>query len=346
MFVGWPCVSSAQDVRIGVFGLFHPHELVVRPASDSALVVKAGEQTVVVEKSSGADEMRVSVSDQVMHVRTRERDVQSASFRVTNRNNGAADFILAIPGKISRRYHGTLSVGPSGDSLLAVVTMDLDTAVASIVAAESAPNAPIEALKAQGVLARSYLIAAKGRHPTFDFCDTTHCQFLRDPPPADTTVARAVLETRGLILTYEAAPIAAMYTRACGGQTLTPSDVSLPRAGYPYYSVACKYCRTRPAQWQSTITLEEAADLQPGNESARLDIDRLLGWSTVRSNNFTMQWQGDRVVLRGVGEGHGIGLCQLGAAAMAREGATFRQILSHYYPNTSVARMVSKYAMR
>jgi SpoIID/LytB domain protein len=137
-----------------------------------------------------------------------------------------------------------------------------------------------------------------------------------------------------------------MYTRSCGGRTLTPFDVRLPGGGYPYYSVVCEYCRQHPAQWQSTIALQQAVDLQPGNESARLDIDRLLGWSTVPSNNFTVQRQGDRVLLQGVGEGHGIGLCQLGAAAMAKEGATFRQILSHYYPNTAVAAMVSKFAKR
>lgn len=345
VFVGWPIVSLAQDVRIGVFGLFHPHELVVRPASDSALVVKAGEQTLIVQKSSGADEVRVSVSDRAIRVGTREREIQSASLRFTSRDNGAADFILAIPGKISRRYHGTLGVERSADSLLAVVTMDLETAVASIVAAESAPDAPIEALKAQAIVARSYLVAAKGRHPNFDFCDTTHCQFLRNPPAPDTRMSRAVSETSGLVLTYGTEPVAAMYTRSCGGRTLIPSDIGIPSGGYPYYSVACKYCRKHPAQWESTITLKEAADLQPGNESARLDIDRLLGWSTVPSNHFTMRRQGDRVLLQGLGEGHGIGLCQVGAAAMAREGATFCQILSHYYPNTAVNTMATKHAI-
>src|SRR5205807_8997801 len=35
-----------------------------------------------------------------------------------------------------------------------------------------------------------------------------------------------------------------------------------------------------------------------------------------------------------IGEGHGIGLCQAGAKAMAEAGADFREILTHYYPNT------------
>ena len=344
--LGMPLASIAQDVRIGVFGLFHPQELVVSPVAGSALVVKAGEQTFVLEKSSGAAEVRVSMSGQMLRVETGEGEIRSASLSVTSRNSGTAEFILAIPGKISRRYRGTLRVEPSARSLRAVVSMDLETAVASIVAAESVPDTPIEALKAQAVVARSYLVAAKGRHSTFDFCDTTHCQFLRNPPGATSSIGFAVSETRGLVLMYEAEPVAAMYTRSCGGRTLTPSDVKLPHGGYPYYSVACKYCRQHPTHWDSEIALQEAAHLEPRNESARLDIDRLFGWSTVPSNNFTTQRRGDRVLLQGVGEGHGIGLCQRGAAAMAREGATFRQILTHYYPNTAVTALVSKYAMR
>ncbi len=43
-----------------------------------------------------------------------------------------------------------------------------------------------------------------------------------------------------------------------------------------------------------------------------------------------------QIVVEGTGQGHGIGLCQAGARAMAEEGADFRQILSHYYPNTTV----------
>jgi stage II sporulation protein D len=49
-----------------------------------------------------------------------------------------------------------------------------------------------------------------------------------------------------------------------------------------------------------------------------------------------MRKEGDHVILEGVGQGHGIGLCQSGASAMAEEGANFRQILSHYYPNATI----------
>jgi stage II sporulation protein D len=48
-----------------------------------------------------------------------------------------------------------------------------------------------------------------------------------------------------------------------------------------------------------------------------------------------MRKEGDHVILEGVGQGHGTGLCQSGATGMAEEGANFRQILSHY-PNAII----------
>jgi stage II sporulation protein D len=62
-------------------------------------------------------------------------------------------------------------------------------------------------------------------------------------------------------------------------------------------------------------------------------VDRRLGWNAVPSNNFTSRREGEDVILEGAGQGHGIGLCQRGAEAMAKEGSSFRQILNHYFPN-------------
>ena len=334
-----PCF--AQDVRIGVLGLFHSREIVVRPVPASAVVVRAADRTLVLEQSSGDDEIDVHLDGNVIAARTRDGAIRARSLTVAGRDHGPADFYLSVPGKITRRYHGTLEVTPSSGAVLAIISMDLETAVASIVAAESDPDAPIEALKAQAVAARSYLIAAKGRHSGFDFCDTTHCQFLRTPPDAGTPMGRAVTATRGLVLAYNTQPFAAMYTRSCSGRTRTPAEIGLPAGPYPYYSLECKYCREHPSAWQRRVTPQEAAHLRASSESARLEIDRLLGWSTVPSNSFRMNRDGNRLLLEGVGEGHGIGLCQAGAAAMAKEGATFAQILAHYYPNTSVTKYVS-----
>jgi peptidoglycan hydrolase-like amidase len=57
-----------------------------------------------------------------------------------------------VPGKISRHYLGTLDVKAIHGELVPAVTMDLETAVASVVQAESSPGTPLEALKGQAVV--------------------------------------------------------------------------------------------------------------------------------------------------------------------------------------------------
>ncbi len=205
--------------------------------------------------------------------------------RISSRSGGAADMILSIPGRIERRYRGTAVIKKVGEELVAVVEMDREVAVASIVAAELPPGAPLEALKAQAVLARSFLAASPSRHRDFDFCDTTHCQFLRASPDSGQDAYRAARETRDILLTYRGTPIAPRYSAACGGHTkLSEADESGSH-GYRYQSVPCDYCLRHPAQ-------------------------------PVR--------------------GHRLGLCQQGASAMALHGATYREILNHYYPGTKV----------
>ena len=76
--------------------------------------------------------------------------------------------------------------------------------------------------------------------------------------------------------------------------------------------------------------------LRASDEGVRLKIDRRLGWSAIPSNDFVVKKERDQLVVEGTAEGHGIGLCQAGAKAMASEGADFRQILRHYYPETTL----------
>ena len=67
-----------------------------------------------------------------------------------------------------------------------------------------------------------------------------------------------------------------------------------------------------------------------------LMIRKILSESHLKSSAFTATFDGDRVILDGRGWGHGAGLCQIGAAVMARRGHDFREILSHYYPGAEL----------
>lgn len=325
-----------HDVRIGVLGLFHPRELIVSAVEGHALVLQADGEKVILEKSSGAQSAVVRISDNGILVDAGGRSIFASTVIVTGREGGPAIFILGVPGKITRRCHGTLEIHASGESLLAILRLDRESAVASVVAAESLPDTPVEALKAQAIAARSYFVAGRGRHREFDFCDTTHCQFLRELPPANSAAARAVAETRNLVLAYNSHPLAAMYTRSCSGRTRTPGELKMGTTSYPYFSVECSYCRSHPSRWSSRLAHSDAAALRNSDELSRVENVRRLGWSAVPSNDFVVKENGEYALLEGTGFGHGIGLCQAGARAMALEGANYRDILNHYYPDTSV----------
>jgi stage II sporulation protein D len=67
-----------------------------------------------------------------------------------------------------------------------------------------------------------------------------------------------------------------------------------------------------------------------------LEIRRALSRSHLYSSAFVVDQEGKHFVLLGAGWGHGVGLCQIGAAVMAEQGKGYREILKHYYPETRV----------
>ena len=67
-----------------------------------------------------------------------------------------------------------------------------------------------------------------------------------------------------------------------------------------------------------------------------LEIRKILSTSHLKSSDFDARFDGDKVVLEGRGWGHGVGLCQIGAAVMAAKGYRYTEILNHYYPGANV----------
>jgi stage II sporulation protein D len=68
-----------------------------------------------------------------------------------------------------------------------------------------------------------------------------------------------------------------------------------------------------------------------------LEIRRALSRTHLYSSAFVVDKESGRFVLRGAGWGHGVGLCQIGAAVMANEGKTYTEILQHYYRGTTIS---------
>ncbi len=330
VMLGSPCFG-AERVRVSVFGLFHPRTITVE--ASQPMVAKVAGREIVIEPGR---RVVLSLSGTRILMQRGETRLVGGRVEFASRDGAEPELTLAVPGKIRRMYRGRLAIFVSGRELVPVVSMELETAVASVTAAEVAPGTPLEALKAQAVAIRSYLVAGGPRHPFSDFCDTTHCEFLKSPPAANNPATQAAEATRGLVLSWQGKPFAAMYSASCGGRTHSLAEIGYAQRDYPYFAVECEYCRRHPERWSATISAQDAATLMKKSEAERLRLARKLGWSTLPSNDYSTKAQGGVVDLSGVGRGHGLGLCERGGAAMARAGKNFREILEHYYPNTAL----------
>ena len=333
LLVAVPLAAAQQEVRFGVLGLFHPRELQLEPVDGQVLSVAAegavATSPLVLNGEPDHRQLLFRAEGERVVVGSRS----AASWTATSRNGGPVAFRLTVPGRFHRVYSARLTIEARNGELVAVAAMDRETAVASILASEMDESAPIEALKAQAVATRSFLAAGR-RHLEFDFCDTTHCQFLKSPPPLASRVSSAVLATRGLVLEYRGKPLAAMYSSRCGGHTRALRDVGMePGEEYPYYGVSCAWCLKHPLTWRSRIGNSGHA-LRPSDERQRIAGARQWGWGAIPGSDFTVAKDLSGWQLEGHSVGHSVGMCQYGAAGMAASGASFREILSHYYPNT------------
>jgi peptidoglycan hydrolase-like amidase len=241
---------SAQGARdtfsFGVFSLFKPTRLLIHPANNNVLLLTTGKSS-----SRIGSEVEVRSTDDGLRITANSHSYNAASILITSRDGSAADFVLALPGKISRSFRGTVEITQSSRGRLQpIVSIERELAIASAVAAEATPGAPLEALKAQAVVARSFYLGSRNRHQDFDFCDTTHCQLLKEPPRPNSPASIAARQTRGLTLHFRGEIVAAMFSASCGGRTRTLADLGIVSEGYPYYSVEDAYCDRKAKRWR------------------------------------------------------------------------------------------------
>ncbi len=213
--------AEAASVSVRVLKLLHPTLLTIEPASSARIDVATPQQLFALE------------GKRTIHI-----DAGKTPASVSSPSGEAARFTLVIPGIIRRSYEGSLHITADGRLLIPVVTMTRETAVSSITGAEIPQSGSLfAALAAQAIVARSFLSAAGKRHAEADFCDTTHCQFLRSPAIPGSAVALAALQTAALVLSASGQTIAARYSAACGGHTDAGEE-----SGYLYQRVRCEVC--------------------------------------------------------------------------------------------------------
>ncbi|KJS12071.1 MAG: stage II sporulation protein SpoIID [Peptococcaceae bacterium BRH_c8a] len=271
-----------------------------------------------------------------------------------------------------------------------VEVIPLDDYVTSVVAAEMPAEFHTEALKAQAVAARTYIVkrilaggVSNTCHPGADTCDNpSHSQawlprnVLKERWGALQyyqyyyKVRMAVDDTAGEIITYSGQPIDPVFHSACGGHTENSEDVWKYEVSYlrgvdcpyenvpqPEQSVTMPLDKVEKALGVNLNTVAVAATggnaepfqvvertaagkpkivLVDGKNLAAVDVRQKLG---LRSTDFKWTINGGQITIKTRGYGHGVGMCQYGAAGMAENGDDYRKILNHYYTGISISKI-------
>jgi len=263
-----------------------------------------------------------------------------------------------------RRYPGFLRLVVRDGRLLWVNVVEVEDYLEGVLPGEMPAWFPLEALKAQAVIARTYAIERLGSHPDYDLCATSRCQVYLGKSEAADAYRPAIRASRGYLLAYRGRPVKAVYHADSGGMTASSQEVWGKR--YPYLA-ARPDPYTRARSWREEpggervraalaamgLSVGEFYGFQVLARSESDRIARLLVWgsggqvelSAPRVTTFlrrlglpsTMAWVEDGRIFVGRGLGHGVGLSQWGARGLARRGYTYREILGHYYPGTVLA---------
>jgi SpoIID/LytB domain protein len=180
----------------------------------------------------------------------------------------------------NRPYAGTLKLQPNAhQSFTLVNNVPLETYVRGVVPHEIGYNAPYPAVQAQAILARTYALASlqRFRADDYELCADTQCQVYRGLENTTEVADRAVVDTRGLVLTYNNRVIDALYSSTTGGITANYNDLwdGTPR---PYLQsvldLANRPENQRSANISDNKNLKAFLDRQDGFNEA--------GWRTLR----------------------------------------------------------------
>lgn len=282
-------------------------------------------------------------------------------------------FSAAGPIKVNgKSYRGLVELVAQGGGLLVINELPLEQYLVGVINSEISSTWPMEVIKVQAVIARTYAVAKRQerRAALFHLESTVMDQAYDGSDLEDTRAARGVHETDGQVLTYRGTVIQAFYHANSGGKTEASQNVW--GTSLPYLQgVDCQYGTTASSStWELSLPLTriESALRAAGQKIGRLsDIkagprnnrDRLInvllvtdrgtvampatkfrmavGSTVVKSTNFTVRVDNGAALFNGLGYGHGVGLCQWGARQRALDGFTYTEILSYYYPGTQLS---------
>ncbi|MCB0403843.1 MAG: SpoIID/LytB domain-containing protein [Bdellovibrionales bacterium] len=264
-----------------------------------------------------------------------------------------------------RFYHGALWLHQTGSAFTVVNRVSLEDYLAGTLGSEMSSSWEMDALKAQAVVSRSYVLhrLKQPRHELYDVQSSVADQVYGGLATETPRTREAVRATSGLYLSYSGKPMKTYFHSRCGGTTARPEQVWQAREPGQSKNIPCPYCRRYPLNWSVELPETELKQIFKIDASARYRFESIrapsgrvtdlelwsdekptrlrsnqfrarVGYARLKSTLFEWTHTPGKIRFRGKGQGHGVGMCQWGARYLAQSGLPFKAILSHYYPQS------------
>lgn len=329
-------------------------------SSKSVLTVKDSRSGKVLSRARNGKPVVVRLSPKGMNVAGRTYGTSDLGATSTTTR-------ISLNGKT---YPGGLRILRRENGLLAINFVDLDTYLKAVVPSEMLPTWPQEALKAQAVVSRSFVLYHVLRNKGKDY-DITSKKQVYNPDKRDPRSDRAVDATRDIVLFYKGNLLLPFFSTCCGGFTEYASNVWETDEQFPR-PVECPFCRDAPDyHWRARMALHQfrrklqsagiasarsiavhrrstsgrritALKVQCEDRDRIIKINRfrlLMGPNVIRSGLFDSEVQNGYIVFIGRGWGHAVGMCQRGAKVLAERGKSFKSVLRYYFPGVRTRKM-------
>ena len=272
-----------------------------------------------------------------------------------------------------KKYFGGVQINKNSNSITVINLAPIEEYLRGVVPEEMSPSFELEALKAQAIAARSFVLANSDKHKSqgFDICATTHCQSYKGVEVAKSQTDLAIQKTRGEVIQYGGKTVTTNFHTDSGGMTATCLEVW--GTDTPYLQ-SVEEIQKQTEAWTKKFSKADVAsrfgenfgdlkkielsNLVIGKAasdrtiSGRIKFANFVGKKTVKltgneirakfslpSTLCDIKISGDEVIFSGFGRGHGVGMSQQGANNFAKAGWTYDKILTHYYKGTEIKKL-------
>ena len=324
-----------------------------------------GSLTNIIDQGQGLQRCTISVSNEGINIGNKHYG--NSELRITSRQDGEIELN-------NIRYRGEIRILQQFDNKFSVIEeIDLESFISGVLGSEMPPSWNDDALRAQAVTARTYaMYKKKVRRDEVYHLDMLELAY-RGMAGETPRLNKIVQDTKGIVMVYNWNIFPAYFHSTCGGHTEDINHVFGKDSIPPLSGVSCNYCNsTKHSSWSkdisksdiekklreaniyvSNISTVKAINPGAGNHGARVEIASANGSKEMNANNFRLlvgpnnllstafnsRSNGKSITFSGRGWGHGVGLCQYGAQAMAENGFKWTAIVKYYYPKIELVRV-------